>query len=60
MVCLGPFKIEFLWYDLWVGAYWDRLKRKLYLAPLPMLVISFYPRDLNKLFHTLKEWIRSL
>lgn len=28
-------KFIFAWYDLWVGAYWDRTKRRLYLLPLP-------------------------
>jgi hypothetical protein len=25
----------FAWYDLWVGAYWDRRTRRLYVLPMP-------------------------
>lgn len=37
----------FAWYDLWVGAYWDRAKRRLYLLPLPCIgvVIEFAARQ---------------
>jgi hypothetical protein len=33
----------FAWYDLWLGAYWDRKNRKLYILPLPCIgvVIEF-------------------
>jgi hypothetical protein len=33
----------FAWYDLWIGAFWDQNKRKLYILPLPCIgvVISF-------------------
>ena len=27
----------FKWYDLWIGAYWDRKKKDLYILPLPMV-----------------------
>ena len=27
----------FAWYDLWVGAYWDRPNRKLFVMVLPTL-----------------------
>jgi|GEM_PF-1122592 len=30
-------KFIFAWYDLWIGAFWDKQKYKLYLLPLPMI-----------------------
>ncbi len=27
----------FAWCDVWIGAYWDRLDRRLYILPLPCL-----------------------
>ena len=30
-------KLIFAWYDMWIGAYWDRTNRRLYLLPLPCL-----------------------
>jgi hypothetical protein len=38
-------KIKFLfaWYDFWVGFYWDKKNRSLYILPIPMFgfVIQF-------------------
>lgn len=31
----------FAWYDAWVGAFYDRQKRKLYVFPIPFLGIVF-------------------
>lgn len=35
----------FAWYDLWVGIFWDRKSRKLYILPVPCigLVVTFNP-----------------
>jgi hypothetical protein len=32
----------FLWYDFWVGFYYDRNKKALYICPIPMFVIKIY------------------
>ena len=31
---------SFKWFDIWIGAYWDRFDRVLYICPLPMCVIK--------------------
>ena len=37
------------WYDGWVGYYWDRDKRRLYLLPVPYLGIriDFHPKPIG-------------
>jgi len=36
-------RLFFAWYDLWVGAYWDRKARVLYVCPLPCVVLCAGP-----------------
>ena len=34
-------KISFAWYDLWIGVFIDTKKKRVYICPLPTLLIEF-------------------
>ena len=38
-------RLSFLWYDFWVGAFYDRANKALYFCPLPMCVIKISRLD---------------
>ena len=48
------------WYDLWIGAYWDRKMKALYILPIPCIGIKIWFRDAYnrevKSFE--KEWVK--
>ena len=35
------FIIKFIWYDFWIGFYFDKHRSTLYFCPLPMMVFIF-------------------
>lgn len=43
-------RIRWRWYDLWVGAYFDRKERRLYVCPFPTVVLEFC-------FHRWTGWL---
>lgn len=32
--------LRFAWFDLWVGAYVDRERRRVYVCPLPCVLVT--------------------
>jgi hypothetical protein len=43
-------QLIFAWYDLWIGAFYDKKKNWIYIFPIPMFgVILKLPKTINKL-----------
>lgn len=40
-------KLLFAWYDLWIGFYYDRKNKSLYIFPIPMVGIVIKPKIEN-------------
>lgn len=37
---VGRVRVSLAWYDIWVGAFVDTIKRKVYVCPLPFLLVT--------------------
>jgi hypothetical protein len=33
-------RVQLVWYDAWIGAYFDRERQVLYICPLPFVVVE--------------------
>ena len=42
------FRLFFAWFDLWIGAYYDRKKKILYICPFPCIVLSIQRSEIYK------------
>lgn len=40
----GRVKLAIIFYDFWIGAFYDQKKRTLYICPLPCVVVQISPR----------------
>lgn len=40
-------KLIFAWYDFWIGIFYDRNKKKIYVFPIPMFGVVIYKTDKN-------------
>lgn len=38
----------FAWYDIWVGFFWDREKRRLHVFPVPMFGVQIQFSDAER------------
>lgn len=54
-------KLLFAWYDLWIGAYYDKAKFKLYILPLPMLgIVIQLPHGYYFLYPFVSLYVRAI
>ena len=48
-------KLFFAWYDLWIGAYWSKKERTLYICLVPMFGLSIQFGCSDKLWKGIRE-----
>lgn len=37
---IGRVKLSIAWYDIWVGVFIDKEKRRLYICPIPCVLVT--------------------
>ena len=55
-------KIIFRWYDFWIGLFYDRKQRRLYIFPFPMIgiLIKLAPQKKEKRYLSKENWVNEL
>jgi hypothetical protein len=36
---IGNIRISFAWYDIWIGVYVDKDRRRVYICPIPTILV---------------------
>ncbi len=37
---INNLRLSFAWYDIWIGIYIDTKNKKVYICPLPMILVT--------------------
>lgn len=49
-------KLIFAWYDIWIGAFYDKKKNWIYIFPLPMLGIILKLPEKWRISYVVRMW----
>ena len=36
---IGNIRVSFAWYDIWIGVYVDKDRRRVYICPIPTILV---------------------
>lgn len=56
---------QFLWYDAWIGVFFDRKEKTWYICPLPCCVIKIEPKKMASYAvppktHNLRDFLENM